>query len=115
LNLYSELDVGFLMVGTTAVGTADRSHTTSAGCVGFRVPEELNKTHQTLYADKLRQVEWNARLRKYGASGTHMGWASQEFAREYMAPIILRNTARSVVDDASAPATASDGAYRIVE
>lgn len=109
LNLYSELDVGFLLLGTTAVGTADRSHSASAGCVGFRVPGGLSKAEQTLYTSKLRQVEWNTRLRKYGASGTHMGWASREFAREYLAPIILRNTsaqaARVAADEApDAPA-----------
>lgn len=103
LNLYSEYDVGFLLVGTTAVGTADRSHTASAGYVGFRVPAELNKANQTLYADKLRQVEWNPRLKQYGASGTHMGWASRDFARDYLAPIILKNSARKVVEDAIQP------------
>ncbi len=41
-----------------------------------------------LYARKLKQVAWNPELAEYGASGTHLGWASRRFARDYLAPLI---------------------------
>ncbi|MBI5864334.1 MAG: alpha/beta fold hydrolase [Planctomycetes bacterium] len=88
-NYYSKYDIGFLMVGTTLVGTADRAHGFSAGAVGFRLPDYLTDTTRRTYRQKLRQVEWDPRLKRVGASGTHIGWASVQFAREYLAPLIF--------------------------
>jgi pimeloyl-ACP methyl ester carboxylesterase len=92
-NYFSENDVGFLMLGTTVFGTADRSHGVSAGAVGFRMPPEASDAMREVYRDKLRQVEWDPRLKRVGASGSHIGWASEAFARDYLAPRIVRNEA----------------------
>lgn len=90
-NYYSKYDIGFLMLGTTIGGTVDREHGASAGAVGFRLPGDMMESTRPLYRSKLRQVEWDDRMKRVGASGTHIGWASAQFAREYLAPVIRRN------------------------
>jgi len=92
-SFFSSLDVGFLRVGTIIFGAVDRKHGSAAGAVGFVPPEELSAEDRELYGRKLRQVRWTQRLRRVGASGLHIGWASQDFAREYLAPLILRSGA----------------------
>lgn len=94
-NYYSENDIGFLMLGTTVFGTADRAHGVSAGAVGFRLPTEASDGTRQVYREKLRQVEWDPRLKRVGASGSHIGWASETFARDYLAPRIVRNEAEA--------------------
>lgn len=86
-NFYSDYDVGALKVGTTLFGAVDREHGAAAGAVGFQPPENLDA--KLLYNARLRQVSWTPNLGKYGANGTHMGWAAREFAREYLARMIL--------------------------
>lgn len=92
-SFYSEQDVSFLKVGTTLFGPIDRAFGFSAGAVGFEIPLGLKKEDRQLYFDRLRQVSWNERLQRHGASGTHLGWTSRRFAREYLAPLIQRNEA----------------------
>ncbi len=92
-NFYSRYDVGFLGLGTTVFGSIDRDMGASAGAVGFRVPPGLSEEGRRLYADRLRQIAWNERLRRAGAYGGHFGWASKRFAREYLAPLIRRYNA----------------------
>jgi pimeloyl-ACP methyl ester carboxylesterase len=88
MNFYSEKDVGLLKVGTTIFGPIDREFGVSAGAAGFKVPEDLSESKQTLYKRGLRQVRWQERLERFGADGTHFGWASRQFAREYLAPLV---------------------------
>lgn len=90
-NYYSKYDIGFLMFGTTIGGTVDREHGASAGAIGFRLPGDMMESTRPLYRSKLRQVEWDPRMKRVGASGSHLGWASVQFAREYLAPVIRRN------------------------
>lgn len=92
-NFYSTRDVGLLKVGTKLFGPIDRKRGVSAGAVGFRSPEGLNDTDRALYKSRLRQVRWHLRMKESGADGTHLGWASRRFAREYLAPLITRNEA----------------------
>jgi pimeloyl-ACP methyl ester carboxylesterase len=90
-NFYSQYDIGFLTVGTTVFGSVDRDLGPSAGAVGFREPPELNALGKLLYAQKLRQVAWTPELAELGASGSHFGWASEQFAARYLAPLIRQN------------------------
>lgn len=92
-NFYSKRDVGFLKVGTVLFGQIDRRHGFSAGAVGFEIPESLAPEDRALYPERLRQVAWDERLKRHGATGTHLGWASRQFAREYLAPLIKYNEA----------------------
>jgi pimeloyl-ACP methyl ester carboxylesterase len=92
-NFYSKRDVSFLKVGTALFGHIDRGHGFSAGAVGFEIPESLASEDRALYHERLRQVAWDERLKRHGATGTHLGWASRRFAREYLAPLIKYNEA----------------------
>jgi len=102
-NFYSNKDIGLLMVGTTVFGNVDRDRGPSAGAVGFRLPDTAAETVKSLYGEKLKQVAWGPRLREVGASGTHMGWTSREFAREYLAPLILRAEAAAAAEASLPP------------
>ncbi len=93
VNFYSERDVGLLRVGTTIFGSVDREHGASAGATGFSVPAGLGEASRGLYASKLHQVAWDPRLRRAGASGTHIGWASREFAAGFLASLIVESEA----------------------
>jgi hypothetical protein len=61
--------------------------------VGFRQPDGLSAADRAAYAERLQQVPWNSRLKRVGADGSHLGWASREFAREYLAPLIKQSEA----------------------
>jgi len=88
-NFHSEKDVTLLKVGTTVFGSVDREHGPAAGAVGFQTPDPWTAEARALYEARLRQVAWTPRLAEYGADGTHLGWASRAFARQYLAPIIV--------------------------
>jgi len=92
-NFYSARDVALLKFGTTLFGPIDRNHGASAGAVGFEPPAHLNGPDRELYDAELRQVRWSPRLKEVGASGGHFGWASREFARDYLAPLIKQHEA----------------------
>lgn len=110
LNLYSQRDAAFLKVGTALFGAIDRDYGPSAGAVGFRVRPGLSADSQALYRDRLRQVRWTPRLEKFGADGSHLGWASERFAREYLAPLILRNENARGANEHVAPGSPSERA-----
>ena len=88
-NFYSPMDVSFLTVGTSMFGTIDRRHTASAGAVSFRVPDDLDPRSRTLYAQKLHQAPHNAKMRKAGSDGSHLGWSNEKFVRTWLAPMVL--------------------------
>lgn len=92
VNFYSENDISLLKIGTSLFGSVDRKYGASAGAVGFVRPDAADATAE-LYDDRLRQVRWTRRLREYGADGSHIGWTSRRFAREYLAGLIKRNEA----------------------
>lgn len=97
VNFYSEHDVS-LQVGTSVFGTIDRNSGPSAGAIGFERPSDLTETNARLYDKRLRQVRWTRRLKSRGADGSHVGWATRTFAREYLAPMILANESREALD-----------------
>ncbi len=88
VNFYSERDVVLLKVGTSVFGRIDRTFGPAAGAVGFRLPATVSHQTSELYRHKLRQVRWRPRLRRFGADGSHVGWTSRKFAREYLAELI---------------------------
>lgn len=105
ITFYSQRDVGFLKAGTSVFGGMDRSYGVSAGAVGFNAPANIMPEERRLYARKLRQIAWSERIREYGASGGHLGWASRSFSRQYLAPIVKRNEAAFTAQPAHPPAT----------
>ena len=98
-----------LKVGTTVWGPIDRRRGPAAGAVGFVVPDTLDQAGRQLYEQRLRQIRWTPRLRRFGADGSHTGWASQEFASKYLALLILEHqaqrAAQTVIADPSRPPT----------
>ncbi len=88
-NFYSNQDVGFLAVGTSVFGTVDRSHTAAAGAVGFSRPERLSDRGKHLYETRLHDAQFNRRMKDAGATGGHLGWTEPEFARKWLAPMLL--------------------------
>jgi pimeloyl-ACP methyl ester carboxylesterase len=88
-NFYSSKDVGFLGWGTSMFGTIDRSHTRAAGAVGFRLPPGLSEDGLELYETKLHDVPYNRRMARAGCDGSHLGWARHEFAKKWLAAMIL--------------------------
>jgi pimeloyl-ACP methyl ester carboxylesterase len=88
-NFYSPRDVGFLRVGTSVFGTIDRTHTSAAGAVGFEYPPDIDEEGKRLYARKLHSAPHNKRMKKAGARGSHLGWATERFARKWLAEMIL--------------------------
>ncbi|TWT42372.1 Alpha/beta hydrolase family protein [Phycisphaerae bacterium RAS1] len=110
-NFYSKNDVSFLKLGTSLFGSIDREYGASAGAVGFRLPGGAPPDTHRIYSARLHQVAWDSRLAKFGASGSHVGWASARFAREYLAALIRHNEARKPLSrrDESESASAGGG------
>jgi pimeloyl-ACP methyl ester carboxylesterase len=90
--MYSYGDVGLMGAGTFVFGTMDRKHVTSAGLSGFRLPPDLSPADKLEYA-KVRQIPWTTKLVQSGNwLGGHMGWTTTQFAREFIAPILVGKT-----------------------
>ncbi len=87
-NFYSGRDVAFLGAGTVLFGTIDRAHTVAAGAVGFDTSRSSGDPAHDVYARKLHQVAYADGMAFTGNFGTHSGWASREFAREWLAPLV---------------------------
>lgn len=86
INFHSWGDIGYLVVGTIALGTIDRRHSVSAGASGFRVPEDLSEADRALYETRLRQVPYRlAMLRSYNLGG-HFSPTNRKFVAEWVAP-----------------------------
>lgn len=103
-HFYSPNDVGILQVGTSVFGSIDRKYGVSAGAVGFVEPSGLSAADRVLYQTKLHQIRWTPELGKRGATGTHVGWLSRRFAREYLAPLLRQYERESGQDSAPEPA-----------
>jgi pimeloyl-ACP methyl ester carboxylesterase len=113
-NFYSSQDFGFLKVGTTIFGTIDREHGSAAGAVGFHEPTGLGDEGAKLYRTRLHQVRYSERMARSGNSGGHTGWASRQFVREWLAPLLysqmeVKPTYAVGVAGASGPAMGGGG------
>jgi pimeloyl-ACP methyl ester carboxylesterase len=86
LNFYSKGDVGYLVLGTLALGTIDRQHSISAGASGFHVPAHLSDEQRRLYETRLHQVPYQlSMLRSYNLGG-HFSVTSSKFVTDWVAP-----------------------------
>ncbi|HEY3245046.1 MAG TPA: hypothetical protein VGM03_17020 [Phycisphaerae bacterium] len=86
-NFYSKMDVGFLGAGTLVFGTVDRAHRVAAGAVGFDTSRSFGDPRGDPYS-KLHQVPYQAGMAGTWNLGTHIGWSSPGFVREWLAPLI---------------------------
>jgi len=86
VSFYSHKDWVLLGAGTILYGTMDREHKSSAGRVGFNVPDlELAPI---LYR-KLFQIAWHEAMRQTGHKGGHFTSAAGPFVAEYVAPLVM--------------------------
>ena len=87
-NYYSPGDLLFLGLGTTVFGTIDRAHGSAAGCVGFRVPDNLAPDEKALYSSRLVQV--NCSLGHFqGHLGLHLTSSNAGFVASTVAVPML--------------------------
>lgn len=84
-SLHSQYDADVLGTGTRLFGTIDRVRTDAAGYVGFRT-ERASDASQ--YA-KLTQLPYDASWMQLGNFGDHIGAMDEQFARDYLAKLIL--------------------------
>jgi pimeloyl-ACP methyl ester carboxylesterase len=99
VSFWSPKDKLILGYGTSVFGTADGVQGDSAGLVGFQLPAESDETAIVEYK-KLRQIEWDASMRKTYNFGTHVGTTMPLFVRHYVAPLV----GGRVVSDEQPPA-----------
>jgi pimeloyl-ACP methyl ester carboxylesterase len=85
-NFYSKGDVGYLALGTIALGTIDRQHTISAGASGFRMPTHLTDDQRQLYESKLCQVPYRLAMLRSCNLGGHFSVTNSKFVAEWIAP-----------------------------
>lgn len=89
VSFHSGRDRLLLGLGTTVFGTMDGEHTSSAGRVGFDVPN--GPTRPAVY-DRLFQIAWNKEMSSTGNTGMHLTSGSSEFIAEYVAPFVRSET-----------------------
>jgi len=77
--------LGFLMPFS---GTADRKFDDpGAGITGFVLPRHANAETRRLYAEKVVEIRWTAKLEKDGDYGRHFDNVKMEFIRDHVAPL----------------------------
>jgi hypothetical protein len=102
VNYHSNND--FLLGTLVAIGrNVDGTHGRTAGQIGFSPPKELGASGLRIYADRLRQVGWNAEMVDQGHWGGHFGWANSTWVAESLAPVIQAWEAKGTAGVAQAP------------
>jgi hypothetical protein len=87
--LTSSSDIVVLGVGTSLFGTIDGVKTEAAGKVGFRRPASADEQQYKKLVQLPHQQNW---IKQYGNTGEHIGAMNRSFAREIIAPLILKGT-----------------------
>jgi hypothetical protein len=83
----SPADVLTLFLGTGIFGTIDQKRTAGAGLVGFHPPAHLDAGAY----DKVVEVKYDISWSRWGYLGTHLSGMSSSFARNVIAPILVRD------------------------
>ncbi len=86
LNFYSRGDVGYLVLGTLALGTIDRQHSISAGAAGFHPPAQLTDEQRQLYNSRLQQVPYQLSMLRSCNLGGHFSVTNSKFVSDWVAP-----------------------------
>lgn len=85
VNFYSNRDWFFLGLATTAVGTMDGEHASSAGKNGFEEPQQWGRPNTY---NKLFQIPWQAKMASAGSLGAHITSGAPKFVANYVAPFV---------------------------
>lgn len=99
----SLMDTIVLGTGTKMFGTIDGVKCDAAGRVGFNKPKSADEAEYTKLVSKPYDRDW---MKLYGHIGDHMGPLGERFAREYLAPLLLKDLA---VHPTSQPARSAAG------
>ncbi len=86
-SLNSQSDIVVLGLGTSMFGTMDGVKTPAAGKVGFQQPPGADEKEYKKLIQLPHQQEW---IRQYRNTGEHIGAMNRDFAREIIAPLILK-------------------------
>jgi len=81
----SRFDIAVLGAGTRLFGTMDGVKSDAAGLVGFVRPESADKTQYM----KLIAMPYDSDWMRIGNIGDHIGSMSEQFAKEFLAKILL--------------------------
>ncbi len=82
INIYSNRDA-MVGLGTSIFGTIDRKYGLSAGHCGF-----VDASGALVRNQKLLQVCWDPTWAQYGHFGGHLGYLSNAWAQQVLAPLI---------------------------
>jgi pimeloyl-ACP methyl ester carboxylesterase len=91
-SFHSVFDLFFLGLFTCILGTVDGRHAPAAGMIGFRRPSCLAADEQRLYAARLHQTAFHARMCGAFHFGGHMGSVNRVFVSETIAPLLAETT-----------------------
>ena len=94
----SPADTLMLGFGTRLYGTIDGKRTVAAGLVGFRAPARSDAYQYR----KLVEMKYEPGWLWLGNFGNHTGAMSFAFARQYLAPMLLRDRQRMSAPDSTA-------------
>lgn len=86
VNFYSRGDWVILGLGTRAFGAMDRTHTDSAGHVGFDLPRAVP---DAALRARVQQVSWTPAMIRSGHWGGHATIITYGFNKTYVAPYLL--------------------------
>ncbi len=86
INFHSWGDVGYLVMGTLALGTIDRRHAVAAGASGFQAPAGLTEERRQLYETRLQQVPYRLAMLRSFNTGGHFTPANRKFIADWVAP-----------------------------
>jgi pimeloyl-ACP methyl ester carboxylesterase len=89
INFHSWGDMGYLGLGTIALGTIDRRHSVSAGASGFRIPKDLSDAGRSLYETRLDQVPYRLEMLRSFNLGGHFSPTNRKFVAEWVAPRLV--------------------------
>jgi pimeloyl-ACP methyl ester carboxylesterase len=83
-----------LVAGTSAFGTIDGRYSSSAGAVGFRLPQDVTDADRQLYCQKLIERPYQIQMALKGNLSDHYGPMNPLFARAELAPILSESEHR---------------------
>ena len=83
VSFYSPRD--WVLLGTVLAGTMDGDFATSAGRVGFQIPEANDRADAYR---RLFQIAWNEKMAEAGHSGGHLTSGAAAFVSTYVAPFV---------------------------
>ena len=96
VSFHSKRDWILLGAGTKVWGTMDGEHTSSAGRVGFNVPQGAPEVY-----GKLFQAPWHSKMGRAGHLGGHLTSGGRRYVARFVAPLVLAEQWTTAVVEAA--------------